>query len=106
MSDFRRENRRRKGEGRGDRIFNICLTIVFIVLFVYGGWQFGRFYGEKEARKKLADQIEQTKMDLLKFKMWHYGTENFFFSDPKDGHLCYVTKAADLDNPKKWRRTR
>lgn len=106
MIDWRRPHHRRAGEGIGERIIILLLQLACIAALVYGGWQFGRYFGEQEARAQLCDRVEAAHKELVRFKMWHYGMENFYLYDPKDGRLCYVTKPEDIDNPKKWRRTR
>lgn len=105
MIDWRKPHRRRDGERVFDRIFAVALWLAILAVLLYGSWQFGRFFGESEARARMACQIEKAEKDLLTFKMFHYGQENFYLFD-KEGRLRYVTKPGDLDNPKKWRRTR
>jgi hypothetical protein len=108
MIEWRRENRRRKGEDWGSRATVALLKLSIVAVLVWTGYLYGQTAGWVEARDYFtnifADRVEKVEKDLVNFKMWHYGLKNFFFYDK--GKLCFVTKAKDLENPKKWRRTR
>jgi hypothetical protein len=106
MVDWRKHSwRRRSGERLGDRIYTAFLFCTIVAILLFGSWQHGRFYGEKEGHLYMYERVQKAEKDLVKFKIFHYGKENFYVYD-KDGNLCYVTDSRDIDNPKKWRKTR